>query len=204
MTCNFDDLRDQWKSANAPALDRERRDEVVLRICRHIEFVNWGKLACDLVGACLSVIVLGFFAFQLYTHPHWLKNWAVMTGLVILVVSIVYSIYKERHRWRLRYLKRFDLSLREYLEQELAASDREIGLDRTVARWCAAPLGMGGIVVFCYGLGASAGEVAGMAVLLAIVWWIMYWFGQLGVRSELAWRDTLAGLSGELGKEEEA
>jgi hypothetical protein len=202
MTCSFDDLRDQWQAANAPVLDNERRDEAVLGICRRIERWNSAVLRRDIIETVVGVFGIAFFALYLYTHPQRL-NWTVITGLVILFVSTVYIIYKLHHTRRFGQSKRIDLSLHEYLQQEVAAVDRQIELMRTVVWWYLTPI-MVGCVIFYYGKTESIQESAAYAAAGILLGWIINWLNQRAVKKRLVpQRDALKELLGELEKEEE-
>lgn len=144
--------------------------------------------------ACVVGIVLFGGAFFDLDHP------VAKTGAGIILVSLVYIIYKLHRTRTADEHSPWSDSLRDFCGKEIVRIDRQIQLVRSVLWWYIAPILVGCNLVFFGANGLSAFAVGYCLFTLVFAWGIYALNQRAVVRHLMPVRNELMQLQSELGE----
>ena len=197
---NLDDLKTTWQQRHSETADGcidELASNVVTRTSRFERSV----LIRDLIETVAAIAVIVFFGYYIQQN---IFSWITSPGTIIVIVAAIQLIVVMHWTRRRGGRPRYDLSLKDFCDAELARVDRQIKLIRNVNYWYTAPLLLGA-AVFMFEMMFSEPDVPLLftlsvfgvfCVILLMFGWLVYWINQRSVRKNMMpFREELWAIS---------
>lgn len=192
----FDELRTPWQETNCGSTSLEKREELVVRVCRRVERTGASIVRRDVIETLAAVFVILCFGGMFLTIDGVVAKIGAAT-VVLGAFYIVYRLYQARMD---RKLSRLDDSVRDFYKTEIERLNRQIDLLRSVLWWYISPLMVGANLIFFGVNGIGIGSI-GYLIFTLFFGWGIYWLNQNAVVKTLVpLRNELEGLLKELGE----
>ena len=192
----FDELRTPWQETNCGSTSLEKREELVVRVCRRVERTGASIVRRDVIETLAAVFVILCFGRMFLTSDGVVAKIGAAT-VVLGAFYIVYRLYQARMD---RKLSRLDDSVRDFYKTEIERLNRQIDLLRSVLWWYISPI-MVGVNLMYFGVnGIGIGSI-GYLIFTLFFGWGIYWLNQnAAVKTLVPLRNELEGLLKELGE----